>query len=40
LNIRSNSQTFSKRPSSACTKTWIRSSSARGDSVEVEITMK
>lgn len=40
LKIRSSSHTFSKSPSSACTKTWIRSRRARGDSVEVDMTMK
>lgn len=40
LKMRSSSQTFSKRPSSACTKTWMRSSSANGDSVDVEMMMK
>ena len=40
LKMRSSSQTFSNRPSRAWTKTWIRSSSASGDSVEVDMTMK
>ncbi len=40
LKIRSNSQTFSNRRSSASTNTWIRSRRASGDSVEVDIRMK
>jgi hypothetical protein len=40
LKIKSSSHTFSKRPSSAWTKTWIRSRSARGDSVDVLMTIK
>lgn len=40
LKIRSSSHTFSKRRSSACTKTWMRSRSASGDSVDVLIRMK
>lgn len=38
--IRSSSQTFSKSLSRASTKTWMKSSRASGDSVEVEIKMK
>lgn len=40
LKIKSNSQTFSNNRSRASTKTWIKSSKAKGDSVEVEIRMK
>jgi hypothetical protein len=40
LKIKSSSHTFSNRPSSACTKTCIKSKRARGDSVEVLMTMK
>lgn len=40
LKIRSSSHTFSKRPSRAWTKTCIRSSSASGDSVDVDIIIK
>lgn len=40
LKIKSSSHTLLKRRSRASTKTWIRSSSARGDSVEVEMRMK
>jgi hypothetical protein len=40
LKIKSNSHTFSKRRSSASTKTWIRSRRASGDSVEVDMIMK
>lgn len=40
LKMRSSSHTFSNSLSSASTYTWIRSISARGDSVEVEIIMK
>lgn len=40
LKIRSSSHTFSNSLSSASTYTCIRSMSARGDSVEVEIMMK
>ena len=38
--MRSSSHTFSKRRSSASTKTWMKSRRASGDSVEVLIIMK
>lgn len=40
LKMRSSSQTFSNSLSKASTYTWMRSSRASGDSVDVEMTMK